>query len=121
MKEVSYIKTQWFRLVIALFCLVMTCVYAFKPAPAILTVETLKVVMSDILIASLYFSGLIIWVVMSFIDYHQACVELLEKKAEKYDALCETVNALIEASRVDREHIDLLEQRIAQLKYDKEN
>ena len=121
MKEISFIKTQWFRLVIAVFCLVMTCIYAFKPAPEILTVEALREVMYNILIASLYFSGLIVWVVMSFIDYHHACIELLEKKAEKYDALCETVNALIEANRVDREHIDLLEQRIAQLKYDKEN
>ena len=30
---VSYIKTQWWRLLIALYCIVMACIYALKPAP----------------------------------------------------------------------------------------
>jgi type VI protein secretion system component VasK len=120
-EEVSYIKTQWFRLLIALFCLVMACVYAFKPAPEVLTVEALDEVMSNMLTASLQFSGFLIWSFISFIDYNQDRIELLEKKAEKYDALCENVSALNEANRIDREHMKLLEQRINQIKYDKEN
>ena len=120
-EEVSYIKTQWFRLLIALFCLVMCCIYAFKPAPEVLTVEALDEVMSNMLTASLQFSGFLIWSFISFIDYNQARIELLEKKAEKYDALCENVSALNEANRVDREHMKLLEQRINQIKYDREN
>ena len=120
-EEVSYIKTQWFRLLIALFCLVMCCIYAFKPAPEVLTVEALDEVMSNMLTASLQFSGFLIWSFISFIDYNQARIELLEKKAEKYDALCENVSALNEANRVDREHMKLQEQRINQIKYDREN
>ena len=120
-EEVSYIKTQWFRLLIALFCLVMACVYAFKPAPEVLTVESLNEVMSNMLTASLQFSGFLIWSFISFIDHNQNRIELLEKKAEKYDALCENVSALNEANRIDREHMKLLEQRINQVKYDKEN
>lgn len=120
-EEVSYIKTQWFRLLIALFCLVMCCIYAFKPAPEVLTVEALDEVMSNMLAASLQFSGFLIWSFISFIDYNQARIELLEKKAEKYDALCENVSALNEANRIDREHMKLLEQRINQIKYDREN
>lgn len=120
-EEVSYIKTQWFRLLIALVCLVMCCIYVFKPAPEVLTVEALDAVMSNMLIANLYFLGFIIWMVMSFIEYLQDRIELLDKKAEKYDALCDEVSALYEANRVDREHMKLLEQKINQLKYDREN
>lgn len=120
-EEVSYIKTQWFRLLIALFCLVMCCIYAFKPTPEVLTVEALEEVMSNMLIASLQFSGFLIWSFISFIDYNQDRIELLEKKAGKYDALCENVSALNEANRVDREYMRLLEMRINQIKYDNEN
>jgi type VI protein secretion system component VasK len=120
-EEISYIKTQWWRLLIALFCLVMCCVYVFKPAPEVLTVEALDEVMSNMLTASLHFSGFFIWSFISFINYNQDRIELLEKKAEKYDALCDNVSALNEANRIDREYIRLLEQRINQIKYDREN
>jgi type VI protein secretion system component VasK len=119
--EVSYIKTQWFRLLIALYCLVMACIYAFQPAPEVLTVEALDEVMSNMLTASLHFSGFFIWSFISFINYNQDRIELLEKKAEKYDALCDEVSALYEANRIDREYTKLLEQRINQIKYDREN
>ena len=119
--EISYIKTQWFRLLIALYCLVMCCIYAFKPAPEILTVETLDEVMSNMLTASLHFSGFIIWAFISFINYNQDRIELLEEKAEKYDALCDNVSALNEANRIDRENMKCLELQIRQIKYDNEN
>lgn len=119
--EISYIKTQWFRLLIALYCLVMCCIYAFKPAPEVLTVEALDEVMSNLLTASLHFSGFIIWSFISFINYNQDRIELLEKKAEKYDALCENVSALNEANRIDRENMKRLELQIRQIKYDNEN
>ena len=79
-EEVSYIKTQWFRLLIALFCLVMACVYAFQPAPEVLTVEALDEMMSNMLTASLHFIGFVIWSFISFINYNQDRIELLEKK-----------------------------------------
>jgi type VI protein secretion system component VasK len=119
--EVSYIKTQWWRLLIALYCLVMACIYAFQPAPEVLTVEALDEVVSNMLTASLHFTGFVIWSFISFINYNQDRIELLEKKAEKYDALCDEVSALYEANRIDREYTRLLEQRINQIKYDREN
>jgi type VI protein secretion system component VasK len=119
-EEVSYIKTQWWRLLIALYCLVMACVYAFQPAPEVLTVETLDEMMSNMLTASLQFSGFLIWSFISFIDHNQNRIELLEKKAEKYDALCEEVSALSEANRLDREYVKLLETRIKKLENPKQ-
>ena len=120
-EEVSYIKSQWWRLLIALYCLVMCCIYAFKPAPEVLTVEALDEVMSNMLTASLQFSGFLIWSFISFIDHNQNRIELLEKKAEKYDALCDNVSALNEANRIDRENMKRLELQIRQIKYDNEN
>lgn len=115
MEEVSYIKTQWFRLLIALFCLVMACVYAFQPAPEVLTVEALDEMMSNMLTASLHFIGFVIWSFISFINYNQDRIELLEKKVEKYDALCGNVGALNNANKIDREYQKRLEQRIKAL------
>lgn len=115
MKEVSYIKTQWFRLLIALYCLVMCCIYAFKPAPEVLTVEALDEVISNMLTASLHFTGFIIWSFISFINYNQDRIELLEKKAEKYDALCELVEELRKANEVDRDIDAQQDRRIKRL------
>jgi hypothetical protein len=120
-EEVSYFKAQWFRLLIALFCLVMACVYAFKPAPEVLTVEALDEVMGDMFTAVCYTISCFVWLICSVIEYNSDRIKLLEKKAEKYDALCENVSALNEANRIDREHMKLLEQKINQIKYDKEN
>lgn len=113
--EVSYIKTQWWRLLIALYCLVMACIYALQPAPEVLTVETLDDMMSNMITASLHFSGFVIWSFISFINYNQDRIEVLEAKAKKYDALCDNVSALNEANRIDREHMRLMEQRLNQL------
>jgi hypothetical protein len=83
MKEgVSYIKTQWFRLLVALYCLVMAFVYAFQPAPEVLTVEALDEVVSNMLTASLHFRGFIIWSFISFINHNQDRIELLEKRVK---------------------------------------
>ncbi len=121
MKEVSYFKTQWFRLLIATVCLVVALIYAFKPAPEVLTVETLDEVVGNMFIAVCYTFSCFVWLGCSVIEYNSDRIELLEKKAEKYDALCEEVSALYEANRIDREHTRLLEQKINQLKYDWEN
>lgn len=109
---VSYIKTQWWRLLIALYCIVMACIYALKPAPEVLTVETLDEVMSNMITASLHFTGFVIWSFISFINHNQNRIELLEKKAEKYDAMYDLVQELLEANKVDRQYADHLNRKI---------
>lgn len=109
---VSYIKTQWFRLLIAIFCLVMACVYIFKPSPDTTTIEGLNTLITYMLNAGIHFIGFIIWTSISFIDYNQKRIELLEKKAEKYDALCDEVKALAEANRIDRQFADHINRKI---------
>ena len=65
--------------------------------------------------ANMLFTGFVIWSFISFISHNQNRIELLEKKAEKYDALCDNVGALNDANRIDREYVKLLEKRIKQL------
>lgn len=118
---VRYFKTQWFSLLIAIICLGISAYYALQPAAETLTVETLDEAMSARFTATRYFFCFLIWIFMSFIHFNSDRIELLKKKAEKYDALAEEVSALYEANRIDREHMKLLEQKINQLKYDWEN
>ena len=104
---VSYIKTQWWRLLIALYCLVMSFVYMFKPSP-----ETTDILITYNFNLGIYFCGFIIWSFGSFVDYNHKCIELLEKKAEKYDALCELVEELRKANEIDRNIVKDQDQRI---------
>lgn len=109
---VSYFKTQWWRLLVALFCLVMCCIYAFKPAPEVLTVEALDEVMSNMLTANLHFLGFIIWSFISFIEFNSDRIELLEKKQERDDAMYGLVQELVTANKIDRETMKKYEERL---------
>jgi type VI protein secretion system component VasK len=112
---VSYFKTQWFNLVVALICLVMACVYAFQPAPEVLTVEALDEVQSNMVSAGLYFLGFIVWMLMSFINHLQDRIELLEKKQERDDTMYELVQELELANKIDREVMKKYEERLKKL------
>ena len=108
---VSYFKTQWFHLLVALFCLVMCCVYIFSLPPDTTTIESLDKAVTNLVIAGSYFLGFIIWLVMSFINHLQDRIELLESKAEKYDDLCELVEELTEANKLYSEIMNTHEER----------
>lgn len=59
----------------------------------------------------------VIWFLISFINYNEERIKVLEKKAEKYDALCELVEALRVANEVDRERDDLQDHIIENLRW----
>ena len=107
---VSYFKTQWWRLIIALFCFVMACIYALKPAPEVLTVEALDEVMTNMFTASLHFICFVIWSFISFISFNDDRIELLEKEKERNDAMYELVQELLKANEIDRK-IDAEQER----------
>ena len=93
---VSYWKTQWWRIILALVSLVAALFYMFQPAADSSTIEGLNETMSDIVNAGVYFTGFIIWTFLSVIEYNNDRIELLEKKAEKYDALEQKFDAMLE-------------------------
>ena len=103
---VSYFKTQWWRLLGSAICLTLAIIYCTR---------------GEDLYAVAWTLSFVYWLIISFVEYNHDRITLLEKKAKKYDALCEEVSALYEANRIDREYMHLLEMKIEQLKYDKEN
>ena len=82
---VSYIKTQWWRLIIALFCLVMACIYALQPAGDPTTLEGLNQDLGNMVSAGLHFVSFILWAVISFIDYNTKCIQSLEERIKKLE------------------------------------
>ena len=101
---ISYWKTQWFNLVMAAFDIGIAISYFC---------------IGDQLWGVSWTIAAVIWFLKSSIDYNEDRIKVLEKKAEKYDALCELVEALREANEVDRDidaqrdqRIRLLEEKI---------
>lgn len=109
---ISYFKTQWFRLLVAIICLGFSIYYVFQPAAETLTVETLDEAMSAMFTATGYFFSFLIWIIVSFISFNSDRIELIEKKAEKYDALCELVEELRKSSKLDREQVEFMDAKI---------
>lgn len=75
----SYFKTQWGRLLMALICLIMFIVYAFKPTDWT-TPEGIQDSVGVAVGMVVWLLGCCIWGVMSFIDWHDKCVESIEKR-----------------------------------------
>lgn len=112
---VSYFKTQWFRLLVAVFCFVMSCIYALHPAGDPTTLEGLNQDLGNMVSAGIYFAGFILWSVISFVDYNAKCIQLLEKKQERDDAMYELVQELWKANKIDREIAKKYEARLKKL------
>lgn len=112
---VSYIKTQWFRLLVGFVSLGLMCYYLFQPGADESTLEGLSQNLDNAFAALCFFITAMIWFLSSIIEYHKDCIELLEKKSEKYDALCELVDELRNATRVHNEIEKIQDQRIKKL------
>ena len=111
---VSYFKTQWWRLLIALFCFGMACYYALQPAGE-LTVEGLDYDLGNMISAICYFISFLIWSFTAFIDYNSKRIELLEKKQERDDKMYELVQELVKANEIDRKLDTVRDQKIKKL------
>ena len=85
---VSYIKTQWFYVSLSV-------VYA--------ALAIANMVQGDDFMSLCWTVSTIVMILLSLIGHLAERIKLLEKKAEKYDALCEEVHALYEANTIDRE------------------
>ena len=101
---VSYFKTQWLRIVFGVVGLVVAVLCLFKP--------------DGELAALLWFIAGLLNFVMSYINWHHERIELLEKKAEKYDALVNKVDALQELLETECKYSDHLNKRIDSLVYE---
>lgn len=112
---VSYWKTQWFRVLVGFVALGFMCYYLFQPGADESTLEGFRENSENACAALCFFITAMIWFLCSIIEYHKDCIELLEKKQERDDAMFELVQELLEANKIDRERATQLEARIKQL------
>ena len=100
---VSYWKTQWFGLAVG-------C--------ANLAFSIVALVDSDLLWCFAFGGMAFVWFIVSRLDYNNERIKALEKKAEKYDALVEKVDALQKLLETEKKYSDHLNQRIDSLVYE---
>ena len=98
--KVSYFKTQWFN-ILGGFIFSGISIYKFGSGDDLWGIAWMVV-------------G-VVWFFMSFINYTDERVKLLEKKCEKYDAICELVQELVKANRIDRELDKVQDAKIKKL------
>lgn len=79
---VSYWKTQWWRIVMALMCLVPCIVIVGTSTATADSVEGLTELMSELFSFYSWFFASCIWLVMSIIDHNSDCIKELNKRIE---------------------------------------
>ncbi len=112
---VSYIKTQWFRVLVGLVSLGFMFYYLFQPAADESTLEGFRENSENACAALCFFITAMIWFLCSIIEHHKDRIELLEKKQERDDAMYKLVQELLEANKIDREHMKVLEAKLKRL------
>jgi hypothetical protein len=93
----------------------MCCIYVFKPSPDTSTIEGLDTLITYMFNANLYFLSFIIWMLISFINYNDDRVKLLEAEKERNDAMYELVQELVKANKIDRGVMKKYEERLKKL------
>lgn len=79
---VSYIKTQWLRVIISFFCLLVAIHYMAQLAPDESTLEGVKLALQYRINTVAWLVLGLIWAVMSFIEWHEDCIRALEKRVQ---------------------------------------
>ena len=97
---VSYFKTQWFNLLIGVVDLGMS-IYNFCTGDELWGIGWTVAAM--------------MWFIMSFINYNEDRIKLLEKEKERNDAMYELVQELLKANQIDRERAKQIEDRLKKL------
>ena len=83
---VSYIKTQWWRLVMAFLCLIPCIVIVCTSTATSDSVEGLTELMSDLFSFYSWFFASSIWLVMSIVDHNSDCIKKLNQRIEALEA-----------------------------------
>jgi hypothetical protein len=84
---ISYFKTQWGRLLIALIYLVAACYYLFQPAADTTTIEGLNKTLNNMFTGGINAISFTIWMIYSFIDYNSDRIKLLENKIKELEKI----------------------------------
>ena len=85
--KVSYIKTQWFRLLVSLACFTYALVIIFTSENAVMTdsLENMYIGIKETVSCLSWIMNGLLWLVMSFIEYNSDRIEQLEKRIERLE------------------------------------
>ena len=81
-KEISFWKTQWLDIVVAAIMLVAAFINLFQVALADPTASATNETLRHAIIAALFFTCSIVWLLNAVINYNALRVEQLEKRIE---------------------------------------
>lgn len=88
---VSYIKTQWWRLILAALCFVPIIVICCTSTATSETLEGLTTLMSEVFRCGSWLLASCFWLIMSMVDHNEDCIRKLNSKVhtleEKVQAL----------------------------------
>lgn len=79
---VSYIKTQWFRLLLCVAFLGIAIFYALQPAGDSNTIEGLNENLDNMFTLASWLCSSLLWGIMSFVNWHEDCIRELEKRVK---------------------------------------
>ena len=79
---VSYIKTQWFALLFAGVCFIISCTYFFSPAPDTTTLEGLEQSMNTMASGYSWLISCLLWFIYSMVGHNTDCIQKLSERLE---------------------------------------
>ena len=79
---VSYFKTQWWRLLCALACLIYCIVIVCTSTAVADSVEGVYMLLGDVINCGAWFLASCFWCIISFVAHNSACIEKLDKRVE---------------------------------------
>ena len=104
--KVSNLKTQWWRLLLGLVCLIFACVYAFQPAADESTLEGVRENLKTMINATSWLLSCLLWFVISFLNWHEDCIRELDKKNRDLEERVEALEnrAITDIDEVNPNH-----------------
>lgn len=106
---VSYIKTQWWRLLCGFACIIYACVIAFTSTAVADSVEGVYMLLGDVVKCGLWFLASCFWFIMSIVAHHEDCIRELNNKIRILELKVETLEyrAITDIEEVSRNHFEV--------------
>jgi hypothetical protein len=113
---VSYWRTQWWRILMAIACLITAGIVVCTSTATADTIEGLADLTGDLFSFYTWLAASILWLFMSILDYNYECNKRrFEEQALEYERLKERVDALSGLIANELHYVECLEQKVRML------
>lgn len=82
---VPYFKTQWWRLAMALFCIVYSIVILCTSTAEATSFEGTYLLLRDVIDSIVWLLSGVFWIIMSMIDHNEDCIRELNKRVTELE------------------------------------